>query len=223
MDKLYKQNKTSHSLGDHMKGKIVEPSMELTNFEKAVNILASLIKSGDATISFAVGGVSVKGEKGKRQEAIAKHGLIEEDFDRIIPEILKITSIILSDSKKEEFEALKDAPEELQKLKDKVSIVGKRLDLGELTEKYQLQTTYKTNLLDKFDWEIITKCFEKEQGKLDPFPTAVLRFRIKRPFTDYPPIEKTETFVFECGKDEIESLISDMEEIKKYIERLENR
>ena len=206
-----------------MKGKIVEPSTELANFEKAVNILAVLIERGDAVISFSVGGVSVTGGKGKRQEVIAKHGLNEEDFDRMVPELLEIIGTVASSSKKEKFEALKNTPEELQDLKDKIAIVEQNLKVDKLTEKYQLQTTYKTNLLDKFDWEVITKCFEKEQGELDPFPTAVLRFRIKRPFTDFPPVEKTETFVFECGKDKIESLISDMEEIKKYIERLENR
>lgn len=205
-----------------MDEKIVETPKELIDFERAVNALAVLLENGD-TISFTVDGVSVTADTKRRQEVLARYKLDEEGFDSIIQEILKIIVIIASDSKEEELETLKDKSAELQILKDKIGIVEKNLNMDKLRKKYQLQTTYKTNLLDKFDWEIIIKHFEKRKGELDLFPTVVLRFRIKRPFTEHPPVEKTETFVFECGKDEIETLISDLEEIKKHIEKLENR
>ncbi len=96
-------------------------------------------------------------------------------------------------------------------MREKDSNIEKKIELVEtkfldntIRGRYILNNVYKTNLLDKFDWEVIKKYHPEEQKELNEFPIAMLRFRIKHPFSDTPPVEKTETFVFETYAEEID-------------------
>nr|WP_054858454.1 hypothetical protein [Methanobacterium formicicum] len=74
--------------------------------------------------------------------------------------------------------------------------------------------------MDKFDWDIIIKKTEFNGKKLT-FPTAMLRIRTRKPFSDNPPVMKTETFTLETGMEEIDQLINELEQIKKSLSKEE--
>lgn len=199
-----------------------KPRVDIESFTKGVSFITDIINDNKGDLNFEPTGVNFRSEI-NLEEIMDRYGLQDEEIDKVIKEVLEITNIVLSGKKKKIISDLeKNKPDILQTFNDRCKVVERDLVNLSLIQKYLIQTNYKTALLDKFDWDIIVKRVEHGNKKLD-FPSAMIRLRVKKPFTDDPPVTKTETVVFEGGIDEIEGLINELNEMKKLLKKEEER
>ncbi|GBE53922.1 hypothetical protein BMS3Bbin15_00068 [archaeon BMS3Bbin15] len=191
-----------------------EPTVAFEDFKKGLSFVKDLIQKKEGDFYFGQNTISFHINK----KPMDTHIIHVRDLDKVVEEIMEITGIILSGEKDEVISDI-DANKQhlLQTFKDRCALLEKELIDQNLYRKYDLQMNYKTALLDKFDWNVIIK--RKEPGKtVSEFPTAMIRVRVKKPFTDNPPVLKTETIVFESNIEEIEDLIKELSEIKVSLE-----
>ncbi len=201
-----------------------KPRVNFEKFKHGLSFIKDSIDQKKGELDFGPKGINFhfQGES-PPDELENKYGIQVDDINEITEEVLEITEIILSGEKNRVISNLKEYDSDLlQTFKDRCKLVEKELIDLELTRKYFLQTNYKTALLDKVDWDIIVKRIKQEESEMD-FPSAMVRIRIKKPFTDKPPVPKTETIVFESTINEIEDLINELNEIKKSLKKEEER
>ena len=202
-------------------GKMVaESDDEMTNFHKTVNLLETLLIKKDAEFYFSTGQIGLQGDISKRKEIIKSADFDEKLFEKFIKEILTLIPYILNEknTKLSNFEV----EDENHKFKEKCDIINKKLISKQVREKFILEITYKTNLIDKFDWSIITKYHDSSIDNIGQLSIAQLRFRIRHPFSEDPYVDKTETFMVECDIYDINEMVGQLEKIKKHLEEIEN-
>lgn len=193
----------------------------IKDFTKGVEALEYLLKNEHAKLNF-IGkeGIGLSAETQIIKRNLQKFGMDQKKFDSLTREILRTLTDVIHGHKQEVLEELKDKPEELRDYKDKYAIVEKTLVDSKLRRKFELESTYKTSILEKFDWEIITKHYEKNMGRLAPTAIGVLRFGIKSPSDPIFNIPKAEFFTIECTIDDIEALLEDLEKMKEELKKV---
>lgn len=190
------------------------PNVEIDDFKKGVDFVRDALENKKAKFYFEPAKTGIIFKKPPTKKSIRDYGIEEAKIQDTVDEIIEIVSIILAGEKEEVILNIQDNKQVLQTFNDRCDIIGKEIINWNLIKRYHLQKNYKTSLLDKFDWDIIIK--KKEfNGKKLTFPTAMLRIRTRKPFSDTPPVMKTETFTLETGIEEINQLIYELEEIKK--------
>ena len=194
---------------------------EIENFYETVNLLQTLLKNNDAEFYFSAGVPAIKGDIAKRKEILNSIDFNEEHFDKSIREILTLIPYVLSEKDTKLLDFGREDPNGI--LRDKCNIINKKLISRKLREKFILENTYKTNLIDKFDWSIITKYYDSEIDYIDNLYVAQLRFRIRHPFSETPNVDKTETFVVECDIYDINEIIEQLNKIKRYLVEMGNK
>jgi len=199
-----------------------EPRVDFDGFKKGVSLIRDTLKEKRGELNFGIKGINFRSDMPSNQLE-DKYNLQKEDIDPIVNDVLEIINIVLSGKKDKVTTDLKDnKPNLLQTFKKRCELVERELIDQNLLRKYLIQTNYKTALLDKVDWDIITKRINRRKKTVD-FPSAMVRVRVKKPFTDEPPVPKTETIVFESGIEEIEELIDELNEIKNSLKEEEER
>ncbi|MCG7850507.1 MAG: hypothetical protein MIO93_15220 [ANME-2 cluster archaeon] len=199
---------------------IVESADEMELFHKTVNLLETLLINKDAEFHFSTGQIRLQGDISKREEIIKSADLDEEHFEKIIEEILTLIPYIIieKDTKLSSFVVEDEKP----KFKEKCDTINKKLISKQVREKFILELTYKTNLIDKFDWSIITKYHDSSINNIGQLSIAQLRFRIRHPFSEEPDIAKTESFTVECDIYCINEMVEQLKKIEKLLGELEN-
>ena len=193
---------------------------EIVNFDKfvkTVNLMAELLDQRELKITFSPFGVGIFSEKHVIEEAAKRYGLKSEDLKRNFKEIMEIVHILLAHNK-DNF--IKKRIKKDKKISNRVGLVESKIINKEIKEKYLLNKTYKSNILEKFDWEIVKKYHDKEEGHLDDFPVATLQFRIRHVLNEIEGTEKIERFTFECTEYGIEELINELNNIKEAFKKL---
>ncbi len=190
---------------------------DIDTFTTAIDVLSKLKSKEGLRISFGVGSFGVDRNEELTEDLLNEFRLSKEVFNDTNKEILMISYKILKGDKKNLIKKLKDKDSGIER---KIELMENKFLDNTIRYKYLLNEVYKTNLLDKFDWEVI-KYHSDEKKDLNDFPIAVLRFRIKHPFSDTPPVEKTDTFVFETFATEIENLISELSKIRNKLEKVQ--
>ncbi len=198
--------------------------VDFENFKNGLLFIKDAIEQERGVLDFGPKGINFHYESNMSPDELEKeYNLQRENISEITEEVLEITDIVLSGRKNNIISNLKNQKSDLlQTFKERCNLVEKEfIDLS-LTRRYFLQKNYKTALLDKFDWDIIVKRIEQDGKNID-FPSVIVRLRIKKEFTENPPVPKTETMVFESNIDEIDDLINNLEEIKSDLEDEEER
>jgi hypothetical protein len=199
---------------------MIAAQIDIDVFSKAVDVMSRLKAKGVLDLSFGVGRMSLGGDEELSDEMLKEFNLSEELFGNIVSEILMISHNILGGNKNNLISKLKSKD---KYIKEKVDLLEHKFLDNKLRAKFLLNIGYKTNILDKFDWEIIRKYHKDYPKQLNEIPIAIMRFRIKHPFSDIPPVEKTETFIFETIPEEIDELISELNEIKNQFHKISRR
>ncbi len=191
--------------------------IDINAFTSAMDVISKLKAKEGLRISFGVGSMGIDRNEELTEVLLNEVSLSEETFNDAVRETLMISYKILKGNKKNLISKLREEDSNIEK---KIELVETKFLDNILREKYLLNEVYKTNILDKFDWEIIKKYQSEERKELNELPVVMLRFRIKHPFSDTPPVEKTETFVFETIAGEIDSLINELNKIKNQLEKV---
>lgn len=195
--------------------------IEIDAFAKAVEVISRLKAKEALRVSFGVGSMGIDRNDELTSELLNEISISDETLDDAVQEILMISYNILKNNKKNLILKLKEKDNSIER---KIELVETKILDNTLRAKYRLNEVYKTNILDKFDWEVIKK-YQSEERKphLEELPVAILRFRIKHPFSDTPPVEKTETFVFETIFEEVDSLINELNKVKNQLKKVSGR
>lgn len=196
-----------------------EDFKEMESFYQIVNIVETLLKNNGGNFYFNAGQIGFKVDGDMRHDLLMSSGLDEEYFVKSIESILELIQTILN---KRDME-LSDFTDEIgySNFKEKCKIIKTKLISKQLREKFILENTYKTNLIDKFDWSIITKYYDSLIEDIEHLSVAQLRFRLRHPFSDAPNMDKTETFIMECDIYDINNVIEQLNKIKKHLEEIE--
>jgi hypothetical protein len=169
------------------------PNVETDDFRKGVNFIRDVLKDKKAKFYFEPAKTGIIFNKPPTKNSIRSYDINDEKIQDIVDEIIEIVSIILAGEKEEVISNIQEKEELVQTFKNRCEIVEKEIVDWNLIKRFHLQKNYKTSLLDKFDWDIIIKKKEFNNKELT-FPTAMLRIRTRKPFSDSPPVMKTETF-----------------------------
>lgn len=200
---------------------MIATQIDIESFVKVINVISRLKAKEALRVSFGVGSMGIERNDELTDELLTEVSISEETFNITVQEILMICYHILKDNKKNLISKLKEKDSDIER---KIELVETKVLDEMLRAKYRLNEVYKTSIIDKFDWEVIKK-YQSEQRKphLEDLPVAILRFRIKHPFSDTPPVEKTETFVFETIIEEVDSLINELNKVKDQLKKVSGR
>lgn len=190
------------------------PNVNIDEFKMGVKFIRDSLNEGNAKFYFEPARTGIIFKRPPTKRFIREYGIEYENLKKIMDEILEITSIILSGEKNDIIANIGDNETVVETFKERCEIIYGKLITWNLIQRYYLQKNYKTSLLDKFDWDVIIKR-EKFEDEILTFPTAMLRIRTRKPFSEKPPVIKTETITLEAGLDEINSLIKELNKIKK--------
>ncbi len=188
-------------------------------FKRALRFIKEIIEQGDGSFAFSPNKTifEIRGELDV-DALLSEHELDRDEISGPISEIVKDVTQILS-GEKDRFKMVaekRDGKKDRSMRHERMALVEEELIDEKLKRQFFLQRTYKTALLDKFDWEIIEKKHCPERC-VKSYPTAFLRLRVKKPFTDNPPVLKTETVVFETNIDELEWLVDELNDLKRQL------
>jgi len=122
--------------------------------------------------------------------------------------------INIEDSKENEREKYK------QLIQEKLKIVSEILVSEKMKDGYLLKKTSKHNFIGGVDWEINTKIFDDEVGRIPDLKYAVIRFNISSSekisdFFPFPFSEDVNETVISLDINDIENLIDILTDIKK--------
>lgn len=190
------------------------PNVDINEFKIGVNFIRDSLNEGNAKFYFEPARTGIIFKRPPTKRFIKEYGIEYENLKKIMDEILEITSILLSGEKNDIIANMGDNEAVIETFKERCDIIYAEIITWNLIQRYNLQKNYKTSLLDKFDWDIIIKR-KKFEDEMFTFPTAMLRIRTRKPFSEKPPVIKTETITLEAGLDEINSLIKQLNKIKK--------
>ena len=198
--------------------KNIKGSKEMENFYQTVNIIETLLKSNGGIFNFNAGQIGFKVDIEILNNILTSSEMDKEHFDESIDSILKLIPIILN---KKDME-LSDFKDEIgfSNFNEKYKTINTKLISKQLRDKFILENTYKTNLIDKFDWSIITKYYDSLIDDMEQLSVAQLRFRLRHPFSDDPNMDKTETFIMECDIYDINNIIEQLNKIKTHLEEV---
>ncbi|MCK4798959.1 MAG: hypothetical protein KAT05_16410 [Spirochaetes bacterium] len=198
--------------------KNIKGSKEMENFYQTVNIIETLLKSNGGIFNFNAGQIGFKVDIEILNNILTSSEMDKEHFDESIDSILKLIPIILN---KKDME-LSDFKDEIgfSNFNEKYKTINTKLISKQLRNKFILENTYKTNLIDKFDWSIITKYYDSLIDDMEQLSVAQLRFRLRHPFSDDPNMDKTETFIMECDIYDINNIIEQLNKIKTHLEEV---
>lgn len=199
---------------------IAQNADEMANFHKTVNLLETLLINKDAEFYFSTGQLGLQGDISKRKEIIQSADFDEDLFETIIQEILILAHYILNEKNTKLSSFVVE--DENHKIKEKCDTINKKLISKQVREKFILEMTYKTNLIDKFDWSIITKYHDSSIDNIGQLSIAQLRFRIRHPFSEDPNVDKTESFTVECDIYDINEMVVQLNKVKKCLEEIES-
>ncbi len=197
----------------------MQTQINFENFSLNVDVISRLKAKGVLRVNFGIGSMGIEGDEELTSQLLKEARLSEDAFHKNVEEILMISYNILGNHKKTLILNLKETDDFIE---NKIELIEEKFLDDSIKAKFLLNSLYKTNILDKFDWEIITK-YHQEGKQLEELPVAILRFRIKHPFSDSPPVEKTKTFVFETISEEIDDLISELENVRNQLMRVSGR
>lgn len=189
------------------------PEVEFKDFTNGVALIKDSINNGVAKLYFEPARTGLVFKEPLVENFLDDYHIQVDSLQKISKEVIEILSIILSNERENVISNLEDNQSLIHAFKERCKIVNNELITWDLVKRFNLQKNYKTSLLDKFDWDIIIK-HNKFRNKTLTFPTAMLRIRTRKPFSDNPPVIKTDTLTLEAGLEEIDSLINELTEIR---------
>lgn len=200
----------------------IGPEVDIDDFKSGVNFIKDSLNEGNANFYFESQKAGIKFKKPPAKNLITDYGINYDNIKKIANEIIEIVSIILSNEIEDVILNIGDNEEVKETFKQRCDIIEREIINWKLIKRYHLQTYYKTSLLDKFDWDIIIKS-KKLKKNILTFPTAMLRIRTRKPFSDSPPVMKTKTITLETGTDEIDYLIQELTKIRDELSEEEEK
>lgn len=198
------------------KGKNKEDK-DLKKFEFVLEALIKLKKEKEGfRLFFRHGVVHATGEENLRMKVLEESDISGEEFDKYTAEIITISNYAILENNEKNF--IEDEIKSNKNIGKKVMLVkSSPLIDQKLTEMYLLYKTYKSNIIDRIDWEIITKQYDKRKSMPKDFNIAVIRLGVRSPCID--TIEKTDYITIECSRYMIDKLIENLQEIRNKLKK----
>jgi hypothetical protein len=217
-----------------------EPDVSLcerSQFESIVKSLSDMLKQGAASFRFRADIPILLRDDEKISEAGLTFPVEKSFFYRIVrTEIASLLALFFSSHPEHLlYEVIPDEilnQEGLEyELKERLEIVREYLVSNNLRRRFIVYRTAKNSFLRAWDWDVSTKNFDFDRGKIDNISYATIRMSFDSPaaegnnvFASDAPLGlqgTTKTVVFDCHLEDVRQLIADLELLEKKLADIE--